>query len=144
MARLDELSWLRNHNYCISVDQFLGNCLTVKEIGLWAAEMMGMSAEEAADYAHELVDNDIELGRTDFISKLKRDFQARGITISDHRLDMMIERKHEVAVDWVSHRFWKAMSAEGWERRRRQRVETGAKPLPPVLQEWKQHHTDTA
>ena len=141
MARLHELPWLQCNNYCITVDQFLENCLTVKETGLWAAGLMGMSPEESGSYTRRLVDGGIESGGLDFINTLKQDFQARGIDVSDHRIEATIERNRHHAHEWVSRRFWQSKSPEGgWERRRRSRLDLPPKPLSPILQEWKNRH----
>ncbi|MFZ5609142.1 MAG: DUF1476 domain-containing protein [Pseudomonadota bacterium] len=65
-----------------------------KLLGLWAAELMGLSGPEAAAYAKEIVRADLrEAGDEDVFAKLKSDFDARGIDMSNHRLRKMMEEK---------------------------------------------------
>lgn len=54
-------------------------------LGEWAAEQMGLSGEEAAAYAREVVQADLEEpGEEDVFRKIRQDFDARGVEISDH------------------------------------------------------------
>ena len=123
------------------MDQFLVRCQTVKEIGLWAADMMGMTKGDAVTYARILVDNDIQNGHSDFKHGLQVDLQSKGVYISDHRIETMIERKHEIASQCVAQRFWRSKNAESaWERRRQSRIGLSATQLSPILQEWKKRH----
>ncbi len=58
-----------------------------KLIGLWAAAEMGLEGEAAEAYAKEVIAADFEkVGDDDVIEKLRRDFTARGIEMSEHRL----------------------------------------------------------
>ncbi|MBT5571894.1 MAG: DUF1476 domain-containing protein [Alphaproteobacteria bacterium] len=61
-----------------------------KLLGMWAADLMGMSAAEAADYAKEVVKSDFERpGDEDVLEKVHGDLQAKGLDTSEH-----IVRKH--------------------------------------------------
>lgn len=67
-------------------------------VAQWAAELFGMSAEEAADYVKEVVRADLkEAGDEDVFEKVKADFVARDIEISDHRLRKAMDEKFEEA-----------------------------------------------
>ena len=58
-----------------------------KLLGLWAAELMGLSGEDAQNYAREVIKADFEeAGEEDVYRKIKGDLDARGIDISEHRI----------------------------------------------------------
>jgi hypothetical protein len=58
-----------------------------KLLGLWAAEMMGMKADQAAAYARKVVDADFaEPGDQDVHDKVYEDLHKSGVDLSDHRL----------------------------------------------------------
>jgi hypothetical protein len=55
-----------------------------KLLGLWAAGKLGMSGADADAYAKEVVMADLEeAGDADVVRKLRRDFDAKKITVSD-------------------------------------------------------------
>ncbi|PIW30368.1 MAG: DUF1476 domain-containing protein [Rhodobacterales bacterium CG15_BIG_FIL_POST_REV_8_21_14_020_59_13] len=56
-----------------------------KLLGLWVAEQLGKSAEDAQDYAKEVVKSDFEeAGHEDVYRKVKGDLDAAGIDVSEH------------------------------------------------------------
>ena len=58
-----------------------------KLLGLWAAEKMGMTGTEAADYAKDLIKADFsEPGDEDVFRKVKEDFAAKGVDQSEHQI----------------------------------------------------------
>lgn len=58
-----------------------------KKLGLWAAEKLGLSGEAAEAYAKEVVIADLEeAGDEDVFRKLRGDFDAKGISVSDHQI----------------------------------------------------------
>jgi hypothetical protein len=58
-----------------------------KLLGLWAAQLMGLSGTEAEEYARTLVRADLdEPGDDDVFRKLRRDFDASGVDRSDHQV----------------------------------------------------------
>jgi hypothetical protein len=69
-----------------------------KLLGLWAAELMRLKGEEANAYALSLVKADVEKsGDEDVIQKLRRDFDAMGVAISDHQISREMQSLLEVA-----------------------------------------------
>jgi hypothetical protein len=55
-----------------------------KLLGLWAAEKLGLSGDQAAAYAKDVVAADFEeAGDGDVIRKLTGDFGAKGVTVSE-------------------------------------------------------------
>jgi hypothetical protein len=60
-------------------------------IGLWAAEKMGLTGEEAQTYAREVIKADLaEPGDEDVFRKIRADFDAKGVDQSDHQIRRII------------------------------------------------------
>ncbi|MCP2669838.1 DUF1476 domain-containing protein [Maricaulaceae bacterium EIL42A08] len=73
-----------------------------KLLGLWAAELMGIEGDAAADYAKEVVKADFEeAGHEDVFRKVRGDFDARGIEQSDHQIRHKMEQLLEDAREQV-------------------------------------------
>ena len=69
-----------------------------KLLGLWAAELMGLTGEDAAEYAKEVIRADFEeAGHEDVFRKVRGDFDARGIEQSDHQIRHKMEQLLEEA-----------------------------------------------
>ncbi len=69
-----------------------------KLLGLWAAELMGLSGDEATAYAATVVKADFEKpGDEDVFAKVRKDFDAKGIAQSDHQLRRQMDELLEVA-----------------------------------------------
>lgn len=63
-----------------------------KLFGLWVAEQMGLSGEEADSYAREVVNADLdEPGSEDMIRKVAADLERKAIEISSHRLHRVVD-----------------------------------------------------
>jgi len=63
-----------------------------KLLGLWAAEKMGLSGEAAQAYAREVIKADLlEPGEEDGFRKLRADFDAKGVELSDHQIHRMMD-----------------------------------------------------
>jgi len=70
-----------------------------KLLGLWAAELMGLSAEEADKYAIEVIKSDFEeAGDEDVFRKIRGDFDAKKIEQSDHQIRRTMEELMAKAV----------------------------------------------
>ena len=73
-----------------------------KLLGLWAAEKLGMSADEAAAYAKDVVKADFEeVGEEDVFRKIRKDFDAKAVTISDHQIRREMEDLMVKAVEQI-------------------------------------------
>jgi hypothetical protein len=60
-------------------------------IGLWAAEKMGLTGDEAQAYAREVIKADLaEPGDEDVFRKVRADFDAKGVDQSDHQIRRII------------------------------------------------------
>ncbi len=58
-----------------------------KLLGLWAAEKMGITGDDAEVYAKEVVKADFEeKGDEDVFRKIRRDFDEKGVDQSDHQI----------------------------------------------------------
>ena len=73
-----------------------------KLLGLWAAGLLGRSGEEAEAYAREVVKSDFaEAGDEDVFRKVRGDFDAAGVTQSDHQIRRQMEELMAIAVDQI-------------------------------------------
>lgn len=76
-----------------------------KLAGLWAAGLMGLNGAEAEAYARQIVEVDIGTpGPHDIRDRLSTDLRAKGVDISDHRVERemaeLLERaRRQVNVD---------------------------------------------
>jgi len=66
--------------------RFKANARRNKLLGLWAAEKMGITGPDAEAYAKEVVVADFEeAGDDDVFRKVRKDFDAKGVSQSDQR-----------------------------------------------------------
>jgi len=73
-----------------------------KLLGLWAAELMGMSGDEAASYALEVVDADFQRpGDEDVFEKVHGDLNAKGVETSEHLVRKRMEELLQEAVKQI-------------------------------------------
>ncbi|MBX9759103.1 MAG: DUF1476 domain-containing protein [Beijerinckiaceae bacterium] len=73
-----------------------------KLLGLWAAEKLGKSGDEAEIYAKSVVAADFEeAGDDDVFRKVRKDFDAAGVDQSDHQLRRTMEELMAVAVEQI-------------------------------------------
>jgi len=67
--------------------EFKANARRNKLVGLWAAELMGLNGEAATAYAKTVIIADFEeAGDDDVFRKLRADFDAKKVDVSDHLL----------------------------------------------------------
>jgi hypothetical protein len=72
--------------------QFKAEARRNKLLGLWAAELMGITGDAAAAYAKTVVIADLEeAGDDDVIRKVATDFADKGVAVSDAELRRRIE-----------------------------------------------------
>lgn len=68
-------------------------------VGLWAADLMGITGDEAESYAKEVIMADFkEPGDDDVIEKLKADFEKAGVDKSDHQITRTLEEMMAKAI----------------------------------------------
>ena len=74
-----------------------------KLLGLWAAEKLGLSGDDAEAYAKEVVKSDFEEpGDEDVFRKVRGDFDERKIDLSDHQIRREMEQLLAVAMQQIS------------------------------------------
>jgi hypothetical protein len=63
-----------------------------KMLGMWAADKLGLSGDEANAYAKDVVMADFEeAGDGDVFRKIRKDFDAKGVAQSDHQIRRTME-----------------------------------------------------
>ena len=73
-----------------------------KLLGLWAAEKLGLTGEAAESYAKDVVKAEFEEpGDHDVFRKIRRDFDAKSIAISDHQIRREMDDLMAVAIEQV-------------------------------------------
>ena len=73
-----------------------------KLLGLWVAEMLGLSGADADAYAKEVVSADFEEpGDADLIRKIQGDVQPKNIDLSEHRLRKKMDELVAVAKEQI-------------------------------------------
>lgn len=73
-----------------------------KLLGLWAAEKLGLTGEEAEEYARSVVKADFEEpGDEDVFRKVRADFDAKKLDISDHQIRKQMEELMVKAVEQI-------------------------------------------
>lgn len=70
-----------------------------RRLGKWAAELLGLSGAAVEDYENALIAADLEeAGEEDIFRKLRRDFDAKGVTQSDHQIRRQMAELLEAAL----------------------------------------------
>ncbi|MBB3771460.1 hypothetical protein FHS55_002059 [Angulomicrobium tetraedrale] len=70
-----------------------------RALGLWAAGKLGLTGEEADAYARTLIEADLEeAGDDDVFRKLKADFEAKSLDVSEHRIRRTMDELLEQAL----------------------------------------------
>ena len=74
-------------------------------LGLWAAEQMGITGDDAQAYAREVIKADLaEPGEEDVFRKIRADFDAKGVSQSDHQIrrkmtDLLAEAVNQIETE---------------------------------------------
>jgi hypothetical protein len=72
--------------------EFKIGCRMAHLFGLWAAQQLGLSGKDAEIYANKGIDIEItRSGRVRLLEQTEKDFSAKGISFSRHRLEQEIE-----------------------------------------------------
>lgn len=73
-----------------------------KLLGLWAAEKLGKTGDEAETYAKSVVAADFEeAGDDDVFRKVRKDLDAAGVDQSDHQLRRTMEELMATAIEQI-------------------------------------------
>jgi hypothetical protein len=82
--------------------RFKANARRNKLLGLWAAEKMGLSGSAAEAYAKEVVVADFEeAGDDDVMRKVRKDFDAKGVSQSDQDVRKAMTDLMALAIDQI-------------------------------------------
>ena len=82
--------------------QFKAMARRNKLLGVWAAEKLGLSAAETADYAKSVVRSDFEEpGEEDVYRKIKGDFDEANVDVSETDIraamsDLMVQAQEQI------------------------------------------------
>jgi hypothetical protein len=75
-----------------------------KMLGLWAAEKLGKTGDEAEAYAKEVIISDIEeAGDHDVFRKVRKDFDDAGVQQSDHQIRRTMDELLAQAIEEVKN-----------------------------------------
>ena len=73
-----------------------------KLLGLWAAGEIGLTGPQADAYAREVVEADFEKpGEEDVFEKLRRDFDAKSMAVTDHTIRRNMAELLEIAREQI-------------------------------------------
>jgi len=79
--------------------RFEANARRNRLLGMWAAEKLGLSGDDATAYAKEVVMADFEeAGDDDVFRKVRRDFDAKSVEQSDHQIRRTMDELMEKAI----------------------------------------------
>ena len=84
--------------------QFKAEARRNKLLGLWAAELMGITGDEAAEYAKTVIKADFEKpGDEDVFDKIRADFDAKNIDQSNHQIRRTMDELMHKAIDQIEN-----------------------------------------
>lgn len=84
--------------------QFKAEARRNKLLGLWAADLMGISGDAALEYAKEVIKADFEEpGDEDVFRKVRGDFDAKNIEQSDHQIRRTMDEMMAKAVEQIQN-----------------------------------------
>jgi hypothetical protein len=73
-----------------------------KLFGLWVAQQLGLSGEEAESYARDVVIADFDLpGDEDIFTKVRADLEVKSIEISEHVLQKRLQELRQAAAEQI-------------------------------------------
>lgn len=79
--------------------KFKAEARCCKLFGHWIADKIGLSGDDAETYAKQVVASNLEEpGFDDVKRKIKPDLEEKGVEISDHEIDTMLERYMQEAI----------------------------------------------
>jgi hypothetical protein len=82
--------------------QFKAGARRNKLLGLWAAGLLGKTGAAADDYAKQVVAADFEhAGHEDVFRKIRQDFDAGGVSQSDHQIRRTMDEMMEKAIEQI-------------------------------------------
>ncbi len=103
MSEFDKRASAQEGKFALDQElRFKANARRNKLLGLWAADLIGKTGEEASAYAIEVVKSDFEApGDEDVYRKVKADLDAAGVAMTEHQLHRQMTELMETAVEQV-------------------------------------------
>lgn len=84
--------------------RFKANARRNRLLGLWAAEKMGITGDDATAYAKEVVAADFEeQGDDDVFRKVRADFDAKKVEQSDHQIRRTMDELMATAIEQIKN-----------------------------------------
>jgi len=75
-----------------------------KLLGLWAAELLGKTGDDAQAYAKDVIKADFEeAGDEDVFRKIRKDFDAAAVDQSDHQIRRTMEELMSEAIRQIQN-----------------------------------------
>lgn len=82
--------------------RFKANARRNRLLGVWAAELLGLTGEAASKYAADVVKADFEApGDEDVFQKISSDFKAKGLKETEHQIRHRMEDLMKTAIEQV-------------------------------------------
>ena len=82
--------------------EFKAQARRAKLVGLWVAELIGLTESAAADYAKSVVMADMEeAGTEDIFRKIRADLDLQSVQLSDHQVRAKMEECLAVAREQI-------------------------------------------
>ena len=73
-----------------------------RDIGLWAAQQLGRSGEDADAYAGQVLMASVEAGGSEaVVAKIRKDLEAGGVAATEHQIRQRMDELMAAAVDHV-------------------------------------------
>ena len=93
MSEFDDRERAEETRFSLEQQQeFKAQARRAKLVGLWAAELMGLSGAAAEDYAKSVVISDMEkAGSEDVFKKIRADLDLQSVQLSDHQIRAKME-----------------------------------------------------
>ena len=103
MSQFDDRKRAQETKYQLDQElEFKAQARRAKLVGLWAAGLMGLAGEAAADYAKSVVVADLEeAGIEDLFRKLRADLDMHAVQLSDHQIRAKMDEALEEARESV-------------------------------------------
>ncbi len=82
---------------------FKANARRNKLLGLWAADLLGLTDADAKSYAKDVITADFEKpGDEDVLEKVYEDFQKKGVDLSERQVRKEMDRLLQVALEQIA------------------------------------------
>lgn len=103
MSNFEEIEQGREKHFELMQELvFLATSHAAKTTGLWAAQKLGLSGDDAHAYASEALEAFLaKPNQTEFIQKLVEDLNSKGVKVSRHRIDVTLREETSRAKDKI-------------------------------------------